>query len=179
MYPNVLTSPNNIVLITLCLIAKRFPNNNVTRSTRTNVTMKKNMSHTKKRKLDVSGPLTELAPMIPNVNFMKFFSVWQAQNQPSVRFFSAFDDVTNLQNIIFSNLISQTPSNLLLKWITDWKISSIDWLQINFFGDYWLKSFVIMQFTVSPTLYLYLPSPSDLNNLSVFAVCPGIFMCHI
>ena len=29
----------------------------------------------------------------------------QGQNQPSVRFFSAFDDLTNLQNIIFSNLI--------------------------------------------------------------------------
>jgi len=43
--------------------------------------------------------------MTPNVNFMKLFSGWQAQNQPSVRFFSAFDDLTNLQNIIFSNLI--------------------------------------------------------------------------
>merc|ERR1711863_98844 len=74
MFPNVKMYLNNIVLITLCLIAKRYPNKNVTRNTKINVITKKNMSLTKKRKQDVSGLLTELALMTPNVNFTKFFS---------------------------------------------------------------------------------------------------------
>jgi hypothetical protein len=107
MYPNALTSPNNIVLITLCLIAKRYPIKNVTRSIRTNVTMKKNMSLTKKRKLDVSGLHTELALMTPNVNFTKFFC-GKLKISLQRDFFPAFDDEPILKILFFSNLMCST-----------------------------------------------------------------------
>merc|ERR1712110_314479 len=89
MYPNVKMYLNNIVLITLCLIAKKYPNKNVTRNTKINVITKKNMFLTKKRKHDASGLLTELALMTPNVNFTKFFSNDEEQASSKSAFFSS------------------------------------------------------------------------------------------
>merc|ERR1712110_1164660 len=76
---NVTMSTN----VTMC------QNKNVTMKTNVTRCPNKNMSLTKKRKHDVSGLLTELALMTPNVNFTKFFSNDEEQASSKSAFFSS------------------------------------------------------------------------------------------